>query len=1091
MSLSLESLHAQTTSLATFDRYVIPRPRSTPPLHYWADIDDQDNGVVVLIPKSPAANGYGVITVDSAGFVSHKDSFWDGDNLNQWQWLLQRGYTVFIITHPPSSFLQGGGVLPQPGYVSSEIREFVELSVIEIKKFNQGVPPPNHPAGVPFPIVDPSDPNSYGGFGGSAGAFFILDIAMKEASLRKSTLVTDLNGVETLLDSGVGATAVCCPGVDTYNWRFPGDDSYMRRNASGFAHVDLSASGFPVPSYLGLPTHYPPAQQIQFPANGGLLTDALNGVPSAQFLPEGYLKKIPSATGGDVLWKHVLFDTLSFTVLYPAAFPFPPPADRAVNNNDMALNTIYQVIPTDWAQMFTGHNIVDLVHSAAPPVFYLYGDTDSVVVPFQAERFKTVYDGRATASNLSQFPRFGQRHGWRDMDQKDFEAFADFFDLHIRGIVDSDKDGLPDSQEAAFSVSEWDTDGDGQGDRNEYEHENLTGTPVAGSSDLDNPFKTFRITSIKKKLNMGLKNWRITITFQGGGGNAASDYEVQTSISLFSEGPPVQFYPQWKTVLQNYTITPTGTPDEFEFTLNRPVNAGSDEKFYRVVFKGGSAMAAFRTISTAPVGLDRMLISRNDPLASTVPRANLICYPFQTPDLWRVRVNTATQASAQTIWTSANTTAYPVSVTTNPNTPIYPTEAGSFEYYAMISEDWDTSSRRPGRITLPLSPTNQSPNPEDHGLEGHWWFLDAAAGSTMTLDDWPSNDTLATAISPGSSVSVRRLASLADLFDGLQDTRPSAGANRWLRAADITSSPSTVNVPSPFRAGDQIRFLKRCAHSIAWDGSMSFTPSEVEAWTILEFYDGGIYNGYWFESTDSNTPPLPVDLDSFHMRPDEAIEYLATPLSSDKDDQYWSSGLVPTSDIVAYVNALATPTGCPSIPSQQVFPPAADSGTVYYGVSAIGWPFPVSSKIVTRDKQDSMFFASGLTMDPDLGTSINGMNNVDLPPTSLAGAVLFYTDYTAIDYVGDSAQTATAVWGQDTGLYAYWDVPLPLVRSAYISSAGRVFGNNLGLGSQGGTVGEPLQTFRSGRGYNILMNRASATEKLVQEWRMRRPYRRP
>ncbi len=38
---------------------------------------------------------------------------------------------------------------------------------------------------------------------------------------------------------------------------------------------------------------------------------------------------------------------------------------------------------------------------------------------------------------------------------------------------------------------------------------------------------------------------------------------------------------------------------------------------------------------------------------------------------------------------------------------------------------------------------------------------------------------------------------------------------------------------------------------------------------------------------------------------------------------------------------------------------------------------------------------------------------------------------------------------------------------------------------------EPQQNLRSGRGYNVLMNRGAPAEKLLQEWRMRRPYRRP
>ncbi len=1111
-------LFGQTESHAMFDRYVIPRTRSTPALHYWSGVDDENNGIVVLVPKSPEPNGYGLIWMDSAGFVSHHDSYWSGGAvLNLFQRYLRKGYTVFIVTHPPTALVvpddhntngvplcnQAGFSSSHPGYISAEIREFVEESVLEIKKWcvnnTAGLAAPSGWTGNQFPISDPHLPMSWGAIGASSAAYLALDVALTKNEDRKTALlpVPGLSGL-TPVDTAIGAATVESPGVDVYNWRVLGDTSYVRRNAALYVHADLTCLGYPTPSVLGLPTHLDVNKQIVFPSStSSLLTKWINGDADARFFPEIYLELRAGVTVNQGLERQV--NSSAFSSLLSFQTPVFGDDEATARNNEDSISPLYGYLPSAWADLFVGFQIADKIGANFPqndpPILYMYGDCDSVVSPYQPTRYKQIHDNIFPAAPFDRLiARGGEKHGYRDMDKKDRGEYACFFDEHLRGIVDMDRDGLDDANEPPQIPGSpmADIDGDGQLDGNEYAHAGLAGVH-SGVNEVTDPSKTFKFTSLTKELKSiaaPYDYWEITAKFNGKLGNS---YVVQACDWLFSdEGDAFQVYPEWKVIPGIQVLPPAqGQPtNEFTVSFLRKVDSANTEKYIRIALVLNSGK--FHSVTTAPVGIEKGLIRRNQ--GGSLAVSNFICSPFHNPDERRVLLNSApTQTGsypmAVTTWSTNSGSTSPFGSIVLPNPSIDLAHTGNHEYYAIVQDDYAFSSRRSGRAVLPVPQGTTLPSPEDHGMEGHWWFVDSASPTSISMFERdPSYMEQALDLPVNSSISVRRLTSLADLFQGLRDVNV---PHHWLAASD--------GAPSPFVDGDRIRFLQRSAHQLDWTNLvMTFANTMTsnagqEADVILKYIDlPGATGGYWVDEASTSTPMPAVQLEHYRLRPDEAIEYIAMPSSvGDDAEAYWTSGFVSTSDVYAYVNAVPLDSA-----SNPISLPMGNTGLVSYAVSTIGWPFPTDCKIATYFLQSSMFFESGMTMKVDSGTA----NQNYLPPTNTPGAVLFYSDYEDQLFIGDAPENdPTVVWGDYTGDHKYYAPALPFIRT--IDKNNNQFTNvNSGVTHNGrfpaGALPEatplPQERLRAGRGYNVLMNRATAdNSRLLHAWRMRRPYRRP
>jgi acetyl esterase/lipase len=70
------------------------------------------------------------------------------------------------------------------------------------------------------------------------------------------------------------------------------------------------------------------------------------------------------------------------------------------------------------------------VHSNMPPILIIHGDADKLVPIYQSRMF--VKRCEEVGSPVKLITREGKVHGWAGMD-KDMEAFAEWFDQHLRG----------------------------------------------------------------------------------------------------------------------------------------------------------------------------------------------------------------------------------------------------------------------------------------------------------------------------------------------------------------------------------------------------------------------------------------------------------------------------------------------------------------------------------------------------------------------------------------------------------------------------------------------------------------------------------
>ena len=70
--------------------------------------------------------------------------------------------------------------------------------------------------------------------------------------------------------------------------------------------------------------------------------------------------------------------------------------------------------------------------SSTPPTLILHGDKDGLVPLYQAEVYKRKADAVGAVVRLDVKP--GADHGWPNM-EKDLGTFADWFDVHLRGLA--------------------------------------------------------------------------------------------------------------------------------------------------------------------------------------------------------------------------------------------------------------------------------------------------------------------------------------------------------------------------------------------------------------------------------------------------------------------------------------------------------------------------------------------------------------------------------------------------------------------------------------------------------------------------------
>ncbi len=1085
-------------------------------MHYWNGVDDIGYDIVVLTPTSPNPNGFGVISIFSGGWGSKKAvDLVNEDALNPYQVYLRRGYTVFIVPHPPAYSLGQLGLkhsdpanhpvaalnpAAEPGYSFPEIREFIERSVIAVKTSPDAQRSVTNPLHGNFGW---DSPESWAIVGASSGGHLASYVALTKAADRKTsevihfqtglTIVDPANGNPLLVDTGVGAVALRAPGVDALNWRFLGDTSLIWRQPLGLHHADVSdfqdptqppGINLPAPTTLSLPTHLSPSKQFQLPTSTAPHDDALLASgPHTFHWPETYLKPETMPLPGPV------FTTVQEGFWAdPIDLAFMPSTTDPIVNG-ASLLSYYPEPPADWVNYLSGHCIVDLLDPTAPadtypPVQWIQGDRDHQVPFFQLTRFKQVVNAMANPITLEEVITTGpgQEHGFRDMDRDSAEMQSQFIDRYVRQIIDSDDDGLVDGSDRL--PNKRDIDGDGQPDGNEFEDNGNILTNEADSS------KTFRITDVTSTspgvLGAGSKKWELKLTFTGFSGNK-DDYVVQACNWIFDDGlgttfSPDQRYPLWKDFPNAGPITVSNAANnEYAVVVNRGVNAPAPEKFYRIALKG-PVSDPYSRVATAPVGIERRIIRRR---VGSTATANLICSGFVNEDVWRGRVSSPVVDPAdpnRVILTLNSSLSTPISAPqASPPPPFMATELNRrYTHYAIIQKDADIENAPIGTIAF-----------SDRGREGHWWYVHESSTNTVTLvqNGSPTGDILS--IPDGSHLSIRRLRSLGDIFEGLEDT---ATPNHWHKHATVNGASNG----SPMKDGDRIRIISRTTVDVDWAIPNSFMQAVPTADVELKFNaPSGQSWGTWDE--DLVGTGTTVVLADIRLRPDEALEYLAVANStaSGEGTAIWTSGHVSTSDIMAYVDSNPR-VWDPLLLMFVDWFPSQTSGMVYYSLSTIGWPFPHDTKLVTGADQSSWFFESGLVVEnPHLLGSILPTGNLssEVPPSDVGSVFLAFSDpyddtwgmRVGGAFIQDRPNDMWFVWGGYTGQYQYQFEPRPFVR--FLAPV-----NVTGFATS--TTEEVRDPLRSARGMYAVANRSSWVASApptatIREWRLAKPYRRP
>jgi hypothetical protein len=1033
--------------------------------------------VWVFAPIRPASNGYALVDVVSAGFVSGGAYDTPALRLSTMQAYekknrryLEEGFTVFALNHGDPSTNPPGWIIPEIFEQSQDAMRAIKAAIGTAHPGGAGA---TWFHGLPTATSTPPAPNgSYpnlgvtnlglnlnriGIWGGSSGAGVAINIYLKGASGTADATFPDA-GVATAQtvtqDSSAWAVVATVVGGGFEDWRTTGDTAGFWGSLSVLLHADLTncttAYGAP-PTLLGL-------------SNYAIYNFIDSNCPDSS----------PGTYGpndcGEAYTLLPYFRPPTFNGCYPVWPGAPAPTTTLAEQYVRALGAI---------------DFINALPSWSGGKFLqLNGDLDQLVTINSANRLNVA---AGTKIPHTYVVRNGEGHGWKDLD-KDDEGLAIRFFINELGVrVDADGDGRTGAQEttAGTDSADSDSDGDGQSDGSEFR---------LGTSPLDarQDFAIDGLTSVRAG----------TGTTAGGvpatGTPAAIEYFLNT---LAFRGPAnANFVVQWTDELPDadyaawqdetaFAVTAVGgQPGRYTATVRTAITAVRTVNYLRVRWVDPTAApgVAHSRIATAPVGQRLTTIHR---------AASGYVWNYLAPAL-----HAANEVQADTTGAADDPASLWAEIKFKPNAA----NVGPFDDPANPGNTLDLSADALGTRYVAVVIRDASRDltqvkPEDRGWEGRWWEV------VKTIDDRTlrvlrhdaSNGQLLFKLPAGSEIAVRRLSTLEDMA-GL----PGA------QATDPLSHVVTDTLLTGFKNDETLFEYDRVAH------------------TVLRYrYQTNVMGHLELEPTvhtaGCQTPPaLPTapatwPVSSFaniRFLPDEAIAIRA------KSDQtpprltwFVDTGWVPMSDLVAYLE--------PEIVNNAAAPwPSPLGGACVLGDRRMrSWPFPQDAALGNNA-------GDALITQPPLKSAImrptSGLVESNVVTTTAGGSAPAAADdfvYVAdpADYLALGALFGTTVpySGDDAGLqfggridpqsllypidhllpYRHtWFVPAFGVLSAYDyippvppSTPATFTGASFGVVRSGVLNDVHL---RGGRGYEM---RVGANGVDVREWLRRRPYLRP
>lgn len=572
-------------------------------------------GYVVYSPTNPAPNGAGIIVVASGGFFSPttteilnrtSDVDYESGSIP----FLERGYTVFVLTHGDvintTASVPGpnGKLGVGPGFTLQEINCQVERGARQIK--------------LACPALG-VNPNKLASAGGSAGA--ALALGLLTGGLGNPTHPY----YDAMIDGVVSSRVACCffnvGGGDGFNFRGPGDESWVSRNLRLTFQLDLTGLGYPPPSA-------PPCPILQ--SNFDNMGNPIGSYANAfEFFPE-------------LNFQNGLLDPNWQNYPYPLMTdPASPIFCNALHDDLKQYQAIYRL------------------DSSVGPALGFNGADDYFVAPYQGQELLASAAALGLNFNIQTYADCG--HYIRDPRKENLVSQLDFLSKNLLGVVDTDGDDLDDVAEATAgtSVQAADSDGDLVSDF----HEVLGGTNALQGGN------TFRITNVAAVPETDGTDYGVTITF-GCGANRTYVLQRSSTIAPFAD---------WKDDLvagvpRTVTTGSMATSASFTFTVPFDQNGTTAPTEGAVYYRIRSETPnVFDRAHTHPAALVTTRVSRTENTPG--PQLCLVANAPPTP----TRVNYLSQAvwdAPRTIWvptmasfSGANTIAFPPSF--NPgSTPI-------------------------------------------------------------------------------------------------------------------------------------------------------------------------------------------------------------------------------------------------------------------------------------------------------------------------------------------------------------------------------------------------------------------------------------
>ena len=759
--------------------------------------------VTVYLPLDPAANtGRGIVGMISSSFGSQGD-FGSGREAaveGEVAKYIAQGYSFFQVRHGSKTDLREPTVmLPVPGFLASEIFDHIDSAIRWIKSNRTAF-------GLAAGSTNPQDwDDCLGITGGSSGAYLALRALNGDASTT----------TPVYYGSKVAVAAVQAPASDVLEYRFAGDNSWLCRFPEMFIHPNFPAIDVPAPAAPIFGNGPTPPSTFGLTEHSFFYND-IGGVPGSGYVPSNYAGTATTA------WPELNYDIGTDTLTRPTNANYPPATAITYGGPP---STLYPTVPTT-IQTFTFSNLClqeQITAAGTGPSLLISGRDDPITPLFSAGSWVD----KCMALNVPCTHVVAEidSHAFMDVDMQHEQMYRRFFAANIPYPlpftgVDSDGDGVPDSQDSASDVGLCcDSDGDGQSDFAEH----LMNVAAGPAAWIDDPNQVFAITSATMSAtdvtlvftaSTSLGNYRAQFSVDGeswtatgpalavpGGGagtaivplsslparNAADSPTVLLRIQKLEYAEPFTHLVQGATPI-DLNAWPSGMPDDL----------------YRV------------EAATHPVALVKMEMRRRTSAATI----NYMTAPVQAPPVFRGRPSTVAWVQGST--TEAEITAVaslPGSLTSGPFPPGNSLPlANRPNYYVIITSD-DTGNLGIGRQTNTVNHIIDPRMPEDRGIEGHWFPMLSATGSTVKVkvDSFNSQaiaDLIAGTTDPAKiSFGVIPMPTLQDVMGG--------ATNSATKNGDIISliDPNTPDALHP--SGTFVEALQFNATVPAWETTAS------------------------------------------------------------------------------------------------------------------------------------------------------------------------------------------------------------------------------------------------------------------------------